>query len=131
MCEAPRQARLCTPTAGRRSSTIFLDDLAELGAPVVGRGGVVDLVQGAAGDLAAVDAIEAGAGQAQAEVQGVAPHVDQADRRQEALEVVRADVMPARQPRPVPQPRPIGVQLFMCARGRRRGPDLRHHIQIP
>src|SRR5436190_652813 len=41
-----------------------VDDAVQLGAPVVGRGGVVDFLDRAAGDLPAVDAVEAGAGQA-------------------------------------------------------------------
>src|SRR3954470_22197460 len=93
-----------------------LDHLVQFSPPVVGRRSAVDLFQRAAGDLAAVDAVEAGAGPALAiePLAGalVAADVDQADARQVALEMVGGDVATARQPALVAAGRPIGEKLF-------------------
>ena len=74
-----------------------LADLVELQAPIFGGGGAIDLFEGPAGDLPAIDAVEVGAGQALAINASAAPlvagDVDQADVGQMPFEMVGRDVL--------------------------------------
>ena len=102
----------------------LFDHLVQLGAPVVGGGGVVDVVQGAAGDLAAVDVVQAGAGQTQTVVPRLADHVDQADGRQVPFEMIGLNRRPPRQAPALTARRPIGEHLLMRPHGAYWRPDL-------
>src|SRR5690606_27641201 len=91
----------------------------------------IDLLQGTAGDLAAVEGVEARARQPHAVAAALAPKLDQADMGQMALEVAGVDVAAARQPSAqalaLPQPRPVGEQFLVTSDRRGGGSGRRQH----
>jgi len=89
------------------------------------------------GDFAAVDAVEAGSGQALAVdslaafAVRVVAHIDKADAGQVALELFRLYLGAARQSALLSPGRPVGEQFFVSSHRRRWRTHLQHHIQIP
>ena len=105
-------------------------DPGKLPTPVFRCRANIDLTEAASGHLSAEHAIEARAGQAEAEPILIA-HVGEAEHGQEGFHFRRAQIRPGRQSSLHSQSRPVGVKRFLRALRLGGRAEFRHHLQSP